>query len=531
MINLIILFLILYLVYFFIYRAYLLFNFTDARIKEVKNKNNLARYYQDINVVIYSHDNSQSVCKLVELLKKQNYPQENYKLHVILDNCTDDSAKRLEILGGTKIWRIVTDEKPMGRERSYDWLIKRVLTSENTNAYVFIDSNYIVDTNFLNAVNTQTMNYPIINATIVPNPADDGIFFNISSTAHNLQLNLLNYGRKHTKFSDVLNTYCFAITQELVEKINFNFKENRYSAIEYTLKLIKEGYKIVSSKDLIIFKPTTTTFSGLAYTQSKYIKSNLKNFFKKFSTLVLDMNLITKESILSQIYPDETTLIMVALGLLAFSKTFMIGGFAPLAEFVSVVSLILSFCICAASQLKFTQYLNILGYILVKPLIWSSVLLLEPQDGLYSRDNKEIKVIEKEKLDLVCINETRHVNVITPKQKEVDCTLKIETKRKAVKIIFTYNGKELASAKQSRYDYALEEINEKLRFHGFTLKVCANCGYFKENTESVTKEDGFCLYPLERGQALEHTRIWACCDKLTPSSSRDFIHTKFGQAD
>ena len=88
-----------------------------------KKKEDILQTFKNLIVIIYSHNNEKTIVNLLEQLNKQNYPKANYQVHIILDNCTDDSSNKLEFVGGAKIWRL-TDDMPLGRDKAVSWLLE-----------------------------------------------------------------------------------------------------------------------------------------------------------------------------------------------------------------------------------------------------------------------------------------------------------------------------------------------------------------------------------------------------------------------
>ena len=87
----------------------------------------LRREYKNLIVIIYSHNNEKTIVNLLEQLNKQDYPRGNYQIHIILDNCTDDSSNKLEFVGGAKLWRL-TDDQPLGKDKAVSWLLENLMS-------------------------------------------------------------------------------------------------------------------------------------------------------------------------------------------------------------------------------------------------------------------------------------------------------------------------------------------------------------------------------------------------------------------
>ena len=136
------------------------------------------------------------------------------------------------------------------------------------------------------------------------------------------------------------------------------------------------------------------------------------------------------------------------------------------------------------------------------------------------------------------INKDFHKQIIettvSDGKKELPCQLEIRQNDTHSQLLFIFNGKKLSSSKHPRIDYAIEEITEKLRTHGFNLKVCMNCGYFKLNESIASKfggEQGYCLFDnINKGsKAWEYSYIWNSCLNIISVKTRKHIQQKLNE--
>ncbi len=107
------------------------------------------------------------VKELVEAFNRQEYDRSKFTVNILLDNCNDENIKLLEIIGGTKLWRINTDVKPIGKYKSLSWLFERIMACENTNAFVFLSADSKIKSDFLQKVNTAVHYNPVIVGEVI----------------------------------------------------------------------------------------------------------------------------------------------------------------------------------------------------------------------------------------------------------------------------------------------------------------------------------------------------------------------------
>ena len=129
--------LLLFLAYITVFTIYfvLLAIVSKKRRQFVRNgRYSTSNYFNNLVVVIYAHNVEKNVVSLLETLKKQEYPKENYKTYIILDNCSDNSSNVLEMVGGANIFR-VGDSYTVGKDESISMLLDRLLSFKNESKF------------------------------------------------------------------------------------------------------------------------------------------------------------------------------------------------------------------------------------------------------------------------------------------------------------------------------------------------------------------------------------------------------------
>ena len=106
-------------------------------------KNNFA-------VVIAARNEETVIANLVNSLKKQNYPEENYQIYVIVNNCTDNTEKVAKEAGAEVI---ICTEKVKSKGDVLKFTFNKLKDNSDIDAYVIFDADNIVDRDFLNKMN------------------------------------------------------------------------------------------------------------------------------------------------------------------------------------------------------------------------------------------------------------------------------------------------------------------------------------------------------------------------------------------
>lgn len=99
-------------------------------------------------VLVPAHNEEATIGVLLESLGAQRYPRERFSVHVVADNCTDDTAAAARALGAHVHER--SDAARPGKGAALNWLVARVLEEcAEADALVFLDADSRVDESFL----------------------------------------------------------------------------------------------------------------------------------------------------------------------------------------------------------------------------------------------------------------------------------------------------------------------------------------------------------------------------------------------
>ena len=88
------------------------------------------------------------IAACVSSLVRQDYPADRFDVHVVADNCTDDTAEAASVAGAQVHAR--TDPSNPGKGAALNWLIDRVVGT-GVDAVVVVDADTTTDSGLLNA--------------------------------------------------------------------------------------------------------------------------------------------------------------------------------------------------------------------------------------------------------------------------------------------------------------------------------------------------------------------------------------------
>ena len=126
----------------------------EKRYSKYEEKDNLA-------VIIYARNNKITLENLIKELKMQDYPINNFRVFVILDNCSDGS-EQLFINEPFLSLINITGVGTVGKDQAVSMLIERLSKDQSIDSYVFMDADRSIPANFLTTVNSALVNHSVL---------------------------------------------------------------------------------------------------------------------------------------------------------------------------------------------------------------------------------------------------------------------------------------------------------------------------------------------------------------------------------
>ncbi len=503
------------LLVFFIYIAIFTIYFTiivAASLYDFKRKRdvNQRKEYKNLIVIIYSHNNEKTIVNLLEQLNKQDYPRGNYQIHIILDNCTDDSSNKLEFVGGAKLWRL-TDDTPLGRDKSISWLLENLMSFKKVDGYVFLNANRIVKTDFLSTVNEALQENQVVVGSTSIFLEDADYYEKVWSNVNEYNANIMKLGRSRLGLAVPIDSDITAIRHEVLEKVQcIDFKdansELKYSflltSVNYPPKYIPEIKTYVSSIDYELRRP------DFSYKMSLFMHCiNLKSM----------LNLKFAEFLFSLFKPNPIILIAMLVIVATYSFNYYFLFDFPWSIFLAVV---LTF-VFGLSIYKSNLYVKPLFYLFACPFYTLT-------DALFGISIfKKIFKLKRNKQKLEVEKITVPVNV-TNGRNVFACTIDLISEGGFKKAVFRYKNKKQETVQgYVRMCDAVKNISDILEQHGFRMKICQSCAYFSpkiDGTNNMVK--GYCNQKaVENPNCAEfpETLLWSSCQYYIPQEVNNVI--------
>lgn len=101
------------------------------------------------DVVVPAHDEASGIATTVESLLSMDYPRALFRVVVIADNCTDDTAARATAAGALVLVRSDPDHR--GKGQALAFAFERLLREQWSNAIAVVDADSVASPNLLEA--------------------------------------------------------------------------------------------------------------------------------------------------------------------------------------------------------------------------------------------------------------------------------------------------------------------------------------------------------------------------------------------
>lgn len=109
---------------------------------------------KNIAILIAARNESAVIKNLIDSLLGQDYPKDNYRIFVVADNCTDNTAEIARSAGAIVYERFNNVEK--GKGYAVDYLIKKInedYADSLPDGYIVFDADNIVEKNYITEMN------------------------------------------------------------------------------------------------------------------------------------------------------------------------------------------------------------------------------------------------------------------------------------------------------------------------------------------------------------------------------------------
>ena len=488
----------IYITIFTIY--YILLALVSLRMPK-KYRDKYTSRDSNICVILYATGEAKSLNNLIKQLKNQSYPHINYSIYVILDKCENHPDVSLETDREINIIDINNIE-PIGKSQAYSILAEKLSEAPNLDAYVFMDANNYVETDFLKDINFYLTKYDVFMPMVnyIGEYKDLKFWDCVRATYMRYISKFIYASRTKLGLTNLINTDAFVIKRDLLNKIGtFDFKD-KTSEVNYTLQLAKEGVITAYIDELKIYRDIE------AY--DLRIPSLSKRFGIFWNNLTSCKNFTSVEYVFSLIVPSGIACMIIYGMLLSHSYHFpFVVSYSAI--LITAIVLALAFCVSLFNaKIYAKEYLYLFAYPIYS--LGHVIKHFPPVRffrNLFSKDRKKSEV-EKMVTNIIVTDGTH----------DFPCQMELISDNGLARVKFINRNKTyMTKNNHLRMIDAIKELSQKLSDYGMSIKICQCCKYFQPVVDGTTNMvKGVCNCQFEGRVAgdIIPTLIWNTCPRF-----------------
>ncbi|MGL5382213.1 MAG: glycosyltransferase family 2 protein [Culicoidibacterales bacterium] len=307
----------------FLFTAYLLFLIVTGLRSKKRNYDVVAPQKRFL-VLVAAHNEEAVISGIVDnLVNKMNYPKELYDVHVIADNCSDQTAKISQQHGANVVEHFSAPGEPKGKPYGIRYALNQLNDIlPNYDLIAFFDADNLVDPEFFNEMNSQFLGDEAIKVSqsYLDSKNPDDNYISLSYAGVYYQTNrYFQAAKTQLGLSASLGGTGFVVDRATLAEIGWT-ADSLTEDLEFQIQCQLRGYKIAWNHFTFIFDEKPTGFrqsvvQRLRWTRGhwtikkRYFNQLLKAFFRKTMTGKRNWSLLD-----AAVY-----LIFPAIGILSFS--------------------------------------------------------------------------------------------------------------------------------------------------------------------------------------------------------------------
>ncbi|QRF22383.1 glycosyltransferase [Alicyclobacillus sp. TC] len=277
-------------------------------------------------VIIPAHNEERVVGPLIESIKRQNYPDHLYSIHLIADNCTDHTADVGKRHGAIVHQR--TDNTHQGKGYAIEWMLEQLeLSGQPYDAVVMFDADNLVDKNFLNIMNDKLCRgHKAIQGYLgVKNPFDTWVSVSLA-VSYWYDNRMWQNARQNLGLACALGGTGLCIDYSLLQSIGWN-ATGLTEDLEFGVRCVEHGVLPIWAHDAIVYdeKPTDfiASFRQRLRWQQGHFQCAKQYMMKMLKEGIRERNLIKFDTGLYLFQPMRA-LIIFATSLFMFVLKFLV---------------------------------------------------------------------------------------------------------------------------------------------------------------------------------------------------------------
>lgn len=219
-------------------------------------------------VLIPAHDEAAVVGDAVRALTGLEYPRRMFRVVVVADNCTDDTAERARAAGADEV---LEREDPLHAGKGYAlrWALERVASRWTPDAVCVFDADNVMTPNFLSVMNARlAAGAQVVQGYLDTKNPDDSWVTKAISTGYSVSSRLFQLSRENLGMSAALGGTGYCIRVATLRAFPPDPACVTDDA-ELQMRLLREGIRVEWAHDAVTFdeKPLTLEASNAQRTR------------------------------------------------------------------------------------------------------------------------------------------------------------------------------------------------------------------------------------------------------------------------
>ncbi len=346
------------------------------------------------DVIVPAHNEAQLIQATVKNLLKLDWPEDRYRVMVVADNCTDDTANLAREAGAQVLER--HDENKRGKGYALDYAFEYSLTDQQADAVVVVDADTEVSSNMLEAFASRIENgaHALQGVYGVLNP-NDSWRTRLMTIAYAALHQLRWRARERMKLSCGIRGNGWCVTHSLLNQVPykaFSLTED----LEYSIDLALANYRVVYCDEveilgLLVSSETAATSQRQRWEGGRWslIRSRLlpllRASMRPNGKICLDLALEILVPPLSYVFIN-IVLLMVAAGI----ATIVVPSMSPWLLLSALCTLCLILYVMRGWQLSGVGMRGLLDLARVPSFVlWKLIVMLRKRGSGWIRTERE----------------------------------------------------------------------------------------------------------------------------------------------
>ena len=346
-------------------------------------------------IMVPAHNEERLLPQLLKSLAQMDYPRELYAVHVVADNCSDNTAELGRASGAIVHERFNTELR--GKGYALEWLLQQIWErGDKHDAIVILDANSIVSPNFLSVMDARmSRGERVIQAYYAVRAPERARSSGIRAVALTVLHYLRPQGRMVLGGSTGLKGNGMVFAADILRK--HRWTASLTEDIEYHMELILAGERAMFAPDAVVWAEMPDSLKAAQTQNERWERGRIEMIKSYVPGLIREglrgRNFLLLDAAIEQLIPPFSVVAGLSGIALLLSLLLRSGPAIALAMAIIAGQVIYIFSGLAMARAPFSVYKSLLFAPLF--LAWKSVLYgrlllgIKPRDWVRTARNQD----------------------------------------------------------------------------------------------------------------------------------------------